>query len=603
MFFNIFHRNPVGQISSGTVGWPRYTENNRHVLNIHGSQRSSDHTLNLSGNIMWEPVSIAIDNNEQTCAFWNKFLPSLKGKQSEKCFLKKARPNNRIKQKIFLPMKIRPRSTTTVNPKVYSENVSERTHGIDSFLNSMSNNEVIPRSRPSTSFISLNSLLQRDQEYLELPSPIVISTPTIKLTTRSPSILTTSVLTTTQRTTATAKKTTTTVPSTTTTSTTTRTPRTTTTTIMKITTTTRMTTVTQSSQTMKRRPTVKFNPYIFVSSTMQSNRNRNAPKLRKEDVGGNALLNYTSEIIERNPASTSKKKHEQEPVDIEENGLVKINISDDKQKEESLQTKQPLHFEDRVSFVPLTKSPNSTEDNANLIVENSHYDENVTIEDDSSTDADSPFLIFGEQGRDSTLVKFRMSVVDKQTTSSLFPKSRIPSSTPKTTLHKNKKYSIYKSNNPQDSAILVVNDVINANQPSHEIGQTKFEGFLSSEIQSGSNLQVSTDNKHSNTRYSQHSNDNTIPKNTRRPGKQRPYHRYPLPPVYDPFNTKTYLKSDHIRPRKTHSVETNGRSKVRDYFRPRVDDYFGTRKQNEDPIHISSNNKQNMIKKVSYFPV
>ena len=304
----------MGQSSSGTVGWPKYTEYNRHVLNIHGSQRSpNDQTSNLSANIMWEPVSIAIDNNEQTCAFWNTFLPGLgKGTGSEQCFLKqRGKPNTRIKQKIFRPMKIRPRSTTTVNPKFSKENVSERTNGIEEFLNSgisISNNEVIPRSRPSTSFISLNSLLQRDQEYLELPSPIVISNPTVELTTRSPIILTTAKLTTTQRatTTATTTKRATTTTLATTTSTITSTPKTTTTTAVKSTITTRMTTVTQSSHTMKRRPTVKFNPYIFISSTMQSNRNRNEPKLRKEDVDGNAVLNYTSEIIERNTTSTSK---------------------------------------------------------------------------------------------------------------------------------------------------------------------------------------------------------------------------------------------------------------------------------------------------------
>ena len=195
----------------------------------------------------------------------------------------------------------------------------------------------LPRSRPSTTFINMNNLMERSKEYIGIPLRKVLVT-TASSITKSTTMPTT--VRTTMRTTTT-KTTTTTAPPTTT---------------MKNTTTKRQTTVTQMSH-IKRRTTVKFNPYIFIASNMKSDRNPYEPKLRKEDIGYNTTsLYYKNEELDDDNTSISKNLVQHEDLHRMVHNTTENGLSHDKAKAPNLLRKTSMLFADDVSFVPLTNS-------------------------------------------------------------------------------------------------------------------------------------------------------------------------------------------------------------------------------------------------------
>ena len=605
----------MGKNTRGTVGWPTFTEKNRHVLNIHGSQHSSLESQKLGGNVMWEPVSISIDKNEQTCAFWNDFIPSLSDKSIPRsnCQSKSSKSQNKPRQTIFLPMKIRPRSTTS-STKIHfsyephpteqtiSESISENySKGQIIMKKSSSKEDVISRSKPTSSIISLNTLFKKGNEYFKLPSTLfTMSQNFLTSTTKSTAIITTTTMTTIPTTTTTTK-------STTTTQTTTAATETTSTNAkpkLMSSTKRRMTTVTQQPNSKLRHPTVKFNPYIFVSGTMQSKRNRNEPQLRKEDVSDIELLAFETNLINKYNVSIERNKSRiNESDDLLEDDIIESEMMEAKH---SLR-KHSLLFADDPKYVPLNApfydSFEEDEDLVELKQNKAEMNNAITDMHELKKTDDQPFVSFGENGTDSVQVKFQMNVGDNSTENSWFPKSRMPSFSTTIKVKKpNKHYSLYKSNNPKDSAIVILNQVRKMNESTY--ANNNGYDILKSKSKTKSKNNINKNKFSINKIHSpkQHAKD----KSTSIPRKLKPYSSYTLPPVYDPFNTKTYLKDDHIEPRKTNPASTNklNQMKIFDYFRARNDkNLISIKEDNTARSTKPFKNNKSVIKKSGYFPL
>ena len=94
-------------------------------MNIHGSQHYGLDSKDPNRKALWEPVSITIDQNEQICGFWNKFLPRLEETSVTHCSTKYKGPDYQIPQTRFRPVKIRTRPTTTTHPQHHKINIDD----------------------------------------------------------------------------------------------------------------------------------------------------------------------------------------------------------------------------------------------------------------------------------------------------------------------------------------------------------------------------------------------------------------------------------------------------------------------------------------------
>ena len=625
--------------SSGTVGWPKFTENNRHILSIHGSQRSSNVQEEQGSSMMWEPVSINVDKNEQVCAFWNNFVPSLESLKSQSCNSKKTSLRSKTKQKIFLPMAIRPRLTTTASPIPPSTQHFSKSNYIDDLYSNnlfTANENSVPRSRPATVLSGLQKLIISNKQEVEIPSSIIkssvqdtrINKVSNQVTNVPPNVKTqTTELTTTSKSTTTTTRQQTTK---------------TTTTSVRSTTASRMTTVTQLAHTMKRHPTVKFNPYIFISGAMQNNKKLNVPTLRKQDDLPNVFLNGYSEAPRADSdISDHGKRKDSEDQQLQSSGIIESTIKYDKQKVSHLLRGTSPLYSNIVSSPPIvnslvttqpplgvqTKTPaNATENKIKLDIQSidnasneklvkNQNDENTSLKAselriinvDLKKESDSSqFIKFGEGGKDSTLVKFRMRVMGNHFNPSIFPKSRIRSSISKKNRFSHEEFSSYNSNKPNKSAISISNPDLDIPGLSYASDTSTQPHALSSSSKSNSKLNKITENKDdiaiSEAIKKNYVNEESL-STAVRPQLRTPYHKYPLPSVYDPFNSNTYLKSDSVKPHKTQSIESrNGANKITDYFRPRVQEYLDLNDSYQDTFKSLSTIDGHKFPK-SYYPI
>ena len=624
--------------SSGTVGWPKFTENNRHILSIHGSQRSSNVHEEQGSNMMWEPVSINVDKTEQICAFWNNFVPSLESLKSQSCDSKKTSLRSKTKQKVFLPMAIRPRLTTTASPVPSTTQYFSKSNYIDDLYGNnlfTANENSVPRSRPATVLSGLQKLIISNKQEVEIPSSVIKSSVQDTSINKVSNQITNVPSVTTQKTelTTNSKRTTST----------TRQPTTkTTTTSVRSTTASRMTTVTQLAHTMKRHPTVKFNPYIFISGAMQNNKKLNVPTLRKQDDPPNVFLNGYSEAPRADSdMSDHGKNKDSEVQQSQSSGIIESTIKYDKQKVSHLLRGTSPLYSDIVPSLPIVDSffttqpplgvkrktpvyPTENEikldiqsiDNVSneKLVKNQN-DENTSLKaselnningDLKKESYSSQFIKFGEGRKDSTLVKFRMRVMGNHFNPSIFPKSRIRSSISKKNRFSHEEFSSYNSNKPNKSAISISNPDLDIPGPSYASDTSTQPHTLPSSSKSNSKLNKITENK-DDIAISEAVKKNSVNEESLstavHPQLRTPYHKYPLPSVYDPFNSNTYLKSDSVKPHKTQSIELrNGANKINDYFRPRVQEYLDLNDSYQDTVKPLSNMDDHKFPK-SYYPI
>ena len=199
-----------------------------------------------------------------------------------------------------------------------------------------------------------------------------------------------------------------------------------------------------------------------------------------------------------------------------------------------------------------------------------------------------------------------MRVMGNHFNPSIFPKSRIRSSISNKNRFSHEEFSSYNSNKPNKSAISISNPDLDIPGLSYASDTSIQPHTLSSSSKSNSKLNKITENKDdiaiSETIKKKSVNEESL-STAVRPQLRTPYHKYPLPSVYDPFNSNTYLKSDSVKPHKTQSIELrNGANKINDYFRPRVQEYLDLNDSYQDTVKPLSNMDDHKFPK-SYYPI
>ena len=644
MYDNILFRNPGGQTSGGMVGWPRFTKNNRHILNIHGvDERSS--TMKIKKDFRmddyWEPFSITVDHIEQTCAFWNDFLPHIDQSDKVRCYNRKPnRKENNEKERKFRPVKIRQRLTTastTIPPLTYSNIIKN-----PKSKNKELQKEGKPSSEEADSNVRRNSLLHlmsskflnKDKQSLSaLPrqdeASITISYPQATTT-----ITQTTTITTTKTTATTGEATAGTSISTT--ATTTSMLETTTTSEEITTPLDRRTTVTQKSPA-KRRTTVRLNHYLSMFSNIANPAIKQNPevKWRKSDSHLEDKI-YTEEDKRENKLPKDKEKFtfatkhgyvgnnqlsfvtKEDTVETKKKNNTSLQQPNtDLEEVKSALMKQSVLFAEDVSYIPLNKIINSGAKGSEKEASNEVVDILDIVKMKKAPQpllgSARPYLKFGGTGKDSMKVEFRMRVLDNlKEDSSIFPNSRKP--LPSISNHKveDNKYSIYKSKKQGDSPVFVTSELLHkeddkgnnaswkqAQQPLQIINQQTKDAKTQ-------NLDLVLQSVLQKEQSKTNATKDPLRSKSKSSDAQNLFHKYPpLPAVYDPFNSSTYLyppiHPKNIVPTKAVDHEKKETAQINTNKRYIRLNYFGGSEKKG-----STSNKRSrlpFVKKYNYYPI